>query len=354
MPENFENLIQEITNSLKANEDVSIYKKNRQLSSFVTLLTHLNSLPHAQVPQPDLMRVKNQILDRITLPQTEQKPKWFSLAGSLPHMLRVGSGIMGGLLIVISLTLGAAVAALNSVPGQTIYPLKKIAESIQLKLTPDADKTNLQFKFANNRVDELQQVIQQQQDGQISAKQAQKIVADTVSDLQTSTRAAAKSTASQPKAAVVTKLADLSSKLRIASIHSEGEVKVELEKALQNTRVSKEEAIKNIQQAGIKVEGQPVEIDDAVSASGKLTGASDTTVSIGSAKFLITKDTTYINTTAKDLQIGQLVDISGEIKDNKSYANRITLIIDPKVKGAETTKTDNSETNPQTDTPIAP
>lgn len=349
---NLEKLIEEMTNTIKAGGDISAYKKNRKLASFVTLLTRLNEIPHASVPQADLMRVKNQILDRITLPQAETKQKWFSFAGPLPHTLRLATSIVGGLLIVISLTLGTAVAALNSVPGQAIYPLKKIVENIQMKLTPDSEKTNLQIKFANNRVDELQQVLQQQQEGKLSASETQKIVAATVNDLQTTTSAAAKSSAQQP-ATIVTNLADLSSKLKVASTRSEGEIKIELEKAVQNTRISQEEAIKNIQQAGIKIEGQPVEIDNLVSASGKLTAVSETSVSIGTAKFLLTKDTKYVNTAKKDLAIGQLVDISGEIKDNKSYAYQITLVIDPKVKGAETTQTDLPETTTE-ETPSAP
>lgn len=349
-----EKLIEEMTNIIKANGDLSAYKKNRKLASIVTLLSRLNEFPHTQVPAGDLMRVKNQILDRITLPQAqeaEDKQRWFSFAGSLSHNLRLVTGIVGSFLIVISLTLSSAVAALNSVPGQTIYPLKKIVENIQLKLTPDSEKASLQIRFANNRIDELQQIIQQQQQGKISAQEAQKIVAATVSDLQNTTNAAVKSSAQQPTAAVVTNLADLSSKLKIASTRSEGEVKVELNKAVQSTRISQEEAMKNMQQAGIRIEGQPVEIDNSISASGKLTAVSDSSINIGTAKFLLTKDTQYVNSTLKNLQIGQLVDINGEIKDNKSYADQITLVIDPKVKGADTTNTNLPDTTTQSETP---
>lgn len=337
----YEKLIDEIISRLKTEADVSDFKKNRKVSPFVTLLSQLHSVPRAKAPMADLMRVKNQILDRISVPvMQEQKSGFFNLF-SLPQFFRMGATVLGTLLIVISLTLGTAVAALQSVPGQAIYPLKKVVENIQLKLTPENDKANLQIKFANNRVDELTQVLQQQQDGQISAQTAQKIVASTVSDLQKTTKAAAKATVQQPKNTIVNKLADLSAKLQIASIKTEGEVKIELEKAFQNTQASKQEAIKNIQDAGLEVEEQPADTKDSVQASGKLTAVSSTTLSIGTAKFLITKDTKYVNITQAELDVELVVDIQGIIKDNKTYAQTVTLISDTKIERQETdTKTE--------------
>jgi hypothetical protein len=347
MQDNAEQLIEEITNRLKQNGDVSDYKKIRHLSGIVTLLTQLNGLPKASVPNADFMRIKNQILDRIAVPEMDtQKVGWLA---SFPMALRFGLAAFGSLLIVVSLTLGVAVTAMQSAPGQLSYPLKKIVENIQLKLTPKDQQSNLQMKFAITRVDELNQILQQQRDGQISAQDAQKIVATTVNDLKKTTNAAAKSTSSQPKPGIVNKLADLSNKLQIASIKSEGEVKIELEKAVQSTQDSQAEAIKNLVEAGIKVDGEPV-TTNTVSASGKLTAVSDVTINIGTAKFLITKDTKYVNLANQDLSVGQIVDIVGEIKDNKTYASQITLVSDPKVKGAETTKTDEPEPATQTET----
>lgn len=345
---NDEELIEEITNRTKQGGDVSDFKKNRQVSPIVTLVSQLNSFPKNTVPRVEFMQVKDRILDRITLPQlTEEKTGWLGL-GSLSTFLRFGSAILGTLLIVISLTLGTAVAALQSVPGQAIYPLKKIVENIQLKLTPENDKSNLQIQFANNRVDELAQVIQQQKDGQISAQDAQKIVTATVQDLQKTTAAAAKSSSQQSKAGIVNKLADLSNKLKIASVKSEGEVKIEIEKALQTTQDSKQEAIQNLVSAGVKIDQSPITAD-SVSAAGKLTAVSESSISIGTAKFLLTKDTSFINMKNSDLAAGLVVDIEGQIKDNKSYAQTVTLIADPK---ASTDKIPDSSPAP-TDSPVS-
>jgi hypothetical protein len=332
MNQDYEKLIDEIINLQKTGGDLSTFKKNRNTSSLVTLISKLSDFPKASVPNADFMRIKNQILDRISVPEIETtKAAWFGFS-SLPQILRVGAGALGSLLIVVSLALGTAVAALNSNPGQTIYPLKKVVENIQLRLAPDNDKTNLQIKFANNRVDELALVIQQQQDGEISAPQAQKIVAATIKELQKNTQAAATATTKQPATSVADQLADLSTKLRIASIKTEGEVKIELE-----------QAIKDIEEAG------GGSTDDSVSAQGKLTSVSSTTLSIGTAKFLITKDTKYINVTAETIEVDQVVDIQGQIIDNKTYAQTVTLVAESKISGtdvqAETTDPDtNTET----------
>ena len=312
-----EQFIEDITNHLKQNGDVSNYKKDRKVSGLVTLLSQLNNIPKAKVPHFDFMRVKNQILDRIAVPaMAEANSNWFF--GSLPRLLRIGTLALGSILIIVSLTLGTAVASLNSQPGEALYPIKQIVENIQLKLAPADQQPALQIQFATNRVDELNLVLQQQQDGEISANQAQKIVANTVKDLQKSASAVATST-KKPKAPIAASLADLSNKLKIASIRSEGEVKIELEKT-----------IKDIELAGMKVEGAPLSIDDGVSTQGKLTAVTDTYLSIGSAKFLVTKDTKYVNIKAADLSVDQQVDIDGQIKDNKTYALTVTLIADTK------------------------
>ncbi len=297
--QDYEKLIEEMIQAAKTNGDLSAYKKNRTLSPLTSVIAKLNSLPKTQVPSIDFMRIKNQMLDRISVPKMEEKQSsWIGMA-SWGQILRLGAGIIGSLVIVLSLALGTAVAALNSVPGEVIYPLKKVVENIELKLAPANDKTNLQIKFANNRIDEVAQVIQQQQDGQISAQAAKKIVAAAVRDLKTSAAAAPKSS---------NQLSDLSAKLKIASIRSEGEVKIELE-----------QAIKDI--------STPAD-NNAVSAQGKITAISETAVSIGSVKFLLTKDTKFVNIDDGKLAVDQLVDIEGIIKDNKTYALTISLIVD--------------------------
>ena len=97
----------------------------------------------------------------------------------------------------------------------------------------------------------------------------QKIISKTVKDLQASTNAAVAATqvpSDETNISTLTKLAELGNKqeavLKSATIRIEGEVKEELEKALEISRISKEEAIANIERAGLKVEGQAVILEE--------------------------------------------------------------------------------------------
>lgn len=288
----------------------------------------LKSLPKNVVPLFDLKRVRTRILDRISLPQPVETSKAWSWA----PILRFGVGAVAGLFVVMSLMMGTAVVALESVPGSAIYPLKRVVENIQLQLTPSDQKANLQIKFANNRLLELQQVLEQKQEGKISEEKASAIVANTVKDIQKTTAAAVASSNTTTKSTTVAnKLADLSNKLLAASVKTDGQVKIELEKAVEATQITQAEAIKNIENAGLKVENTPIIIEEPVTASGKLTAATTESVSIGTAKFLLNKDTKYIGFTQSELKAGLVVDIIGKIEDNINYAVEIKLTTDTPV-----------------------
>lgn len=329
--------------SVTQEADLSAWQNNRKTSSVLNLITTLRTLPKARIASPDLMRVKNQILDRISVPVATGSRVSYLL--NFSKLLRVGAIAMASLVVFMGSVAGVAAAALNSTPGQAFYPLKKVAENLELKLADDNQKAVLQMQFANNRMDEIQTVLAKKEAGELSEEQTQQLLAGPVRDLQKTTSAAAKAATTSPK--VVSKLADLSTQLRAASIQSEGSVKAEIEKAIETTQVSHDEAIQNLENAGMQVEGAPLEISDSVSASGKLTAVSATTVSIGTAKFLITKDTKYVNFTAADMDVDQVVDIEAIIKDNKTYAQKITLISEAKLP-VSPTPTPDTTTNTET------
>src|SRR5437870_2700892 len=142
----YEKIVDEMATAVKTNRDLSVWKKNRKVSPLLTLVSQLNQMPKVNVPQPDFMRVRNQILDRISVPALEEQPTWF--ASYLPKMLRISVGTIGSLLIIVSLALGTAVAAMHAVPGDAIYPLKTVVENIELKLTASDQRPSLQLKFA--------------------------------------------------------------------------------------------------------------------------------------------------------------------------------------------------------------
>lgn len=313
----------------------------------------LFSIPKKNMLNGDFVRVKNQVLDRISLPQetvSAQPQGWFGILSSyLPRVLKIGAGVIGSILIASSLVLGAAATALDSVPGQPAYQFKKVVEKIQLKLGNDEDKARLQVKFATERMQELEQVLEQNKD-RLGESETQEIVANTVQGLQQTTKAAvsasAKVKSTQPKVAILTTLVQQSALLKTAAIQSEGKVKVELEKALENNKISQEEAIGNIERAGLKVEADPITVEERaeseIKAYGKITTLTDTTISIGTAKFTITKDTKFVNTSLKELKMGQIVEIKGFVADNKTFA--LTITAELKVKGETVDEPTDSET----------
>lgn len=331
----FEKLIEDMTKALNQEADLSVWKNDHKSAPLINFLSTLKNLPKSRIPSGDLMRVKNQVLDRISVPaESPVGNRIFAFT----RIFRMAGMAMAALVLFATASAGTAAAALNSHPGDTLYPFKKVVENLELIFASDSKKADLQIKFADNRISELENVLAQNEAGKLSEEETQKIISATVKDLQKTTTAAAKNATAQPK--VVSKLTDLSNKLVTASIQTEGQVKAEIEKAVASTRISQEEAISNLERAGIKVENAPIVLEDFMRASGKLTAASETSVSIGTARFLLTSETKYVNILASDLAVDQLVDIEAQIKDNKTYAVKITLISEAKTEQPDTDTSD--------------
>jgi hypothetical protein len=334
-PEQLDDLI----NRVKQHADLSVYNKDAEDRGSLNIVSFLSKFPKTEIPQPNLLRIRNQVLDKISLPKEVQESYQFvgGLLRILPRALRISGGIVGAFTIILGLTISTAVAALESVPGQTIYPIKRMVENVQLRLADnDVQKANLRLKFANNRVDEMEAILQKQKEGKVTDEEAQKVVADTLKDIQTTSQTITDQSKEDPNVNLLTKLVTLSDKqvsvISAAQVESESAVQDDLEKALEVSKTTKEQAIENIEKAGLVVENsQPVvlvtepEDANAVTAEGSLTAMTKTTLSIGTAQFLLTGETEFANITLVDLKIGDRVKIAGEIKDKKTYALKIEL-----------------------------
>src|SRR5258708_33982973 len=110
----------------------------------------LKSVSRTQVPAFDFARVRNQILDRISVPQMAKSGVLARLNAFVPY-LRMGGGVLASLLIVTSLTLATSVAALQSAPGPMIYPLKQIVENIHLRLHRADKRANVHISLSYHR-----------------------------------------------------------------------------------------------------------------------------------------------------------------------------------------------------------
>ncbi len=352
-PEKLDELIRRVQNQ----GDVSSFQKDPSDNGSLNLVSIIAHIPKAEIPKPDLMKIRKKILGRISIPAEHEKTFSFAFLQHIPRFIRITGGVIGGLLIIISMTLGTAVAALGSVPGETIYPVKIIVENMQLKLAgSEEQRTNLQIKFANNRVEELETILQKQKEGKISEEQVQKVVNETVKDIRETSQAVAEKNMTEPKPEMLNKIVSLSSKqtavIQAAQVQSEGEIKLELQKALELSKTTTEQAIENIERAGLVVENKPfvmteIKKENSVSAEGKVTAVTSTSINIGTAQFLLTRDTEYVNIKPVDLKVDITVRISAEIRDKKTYALKLEAVSKPEVKSETTTQPQTPPPAPQ-------
>ena len=326
-----ETTLEEIIIRVKSKRDISVWQKNAKIAPLLSFVDKLNSFPKKKINLPS-SALRRSVLNEIARQGNQDRA---SLWKNLGSVFRFGGGLVGTLLILLSLGVGTAVAALESLPGQPMYSLKKVVEEAQYRLAQDeTEKATLHIKFTNERVDELEELIAKSKEGKVSEEQVQKIVTQTLAELKTTNDAVAKAQDNdQPKVAILTKLINLHNKtdnlLKSASIESEGEIKIELEKAIEVSKISKEEAIDNMERAGLKVDSSPITIieekSNVVTAEGKITSINSTSLSIGTAKFLINAETKLVNATLEDLKVDLEVLVNGEVVEDKTYAKEITL-----------------------------
>src|SRR5687768_12051679 len=109
----YEKLIEDMTKALEQEADISVWKNDRKTAPFINFLSALKSFPKARIPRGDLMRVKNQVLDRISMP-VESAARFSILA--FARMFRVAGMAMATLILFVTASAGTAAAALNSHP----------------------------------------------------------------------------------------------------------------------------------------------------------------------------------------------------------------------------------------------
>lgn len=339
MSNNTPEQLDELIRRAQQHADVSDWVKKHNDPGSVNLVSALMNIPKAQVEKPNLLRVRHKVLDRISLPADLTGTQATLAAGwmqYLPRIARVAGGVIGVFTVMLGLTVGTAAAALESVPGQPIYPLKKMVETFQMQLASTAEeKAALQIKFANNRIDELATILQKKKEGRATDEQVKKAVETTVKNLEATNLAAANQTEPTSKTELYAKIVSLSDRqtavIKSAQIGlAVTEVRADLDKALESSKISKEQAIENIERAGLNIEDTLLLADtgdslhnNEVVAEGQLTVSNRFQISIGTSQFLLTKDTEYVNIEPAELKVGTTVVIHGQVRDNKTYAVKI-------------------------------
>jgi hypothetical protein len=83
---------------------------------------------------------------------------------------------------------------------------------------------------------------------------------------------------------------------------------------------------------------EPGKVENAVTAEGTLTSVDQYSISLGSATFLLTRQTEYANITREGLEVGSVVKITAEVRNLYTYALNIELVSPPATPAAPETE----------------
>ena len=153
--------------------------------------------------------------------------------------------------VIIGLINTTAVAAKNSLPGQTLYPVKRTVEKIELVLTVnDEKKTEKKIKHAENRLYEAQQIVEQNitAENETLTEEESKAVEETIAELVESTEEIANESENNKELLEqVVQLTDEQGEI-LAEIEPKvtGETKIVVEGAIESASESKVEAEENL------------------------------------------------------------------------------------------------------------
>jgi len=148
---NFEDILDLALTELKKgssmDEVLSKWPQHRQeLEALLSPVQTFLSLPRKKAPTPAMQR------KYISMPVKHRV--WFAWV----HISRFASVSMATLLLIAGAST-TAYAAMQSLPGQTLFSLKKSAEQMQLHFaSSDAERTAMQMNITKKRLAEAQQV----------------------------------------------------------------------------------------------------------------------------------------------------------------------------------------------------
>ena len=97
-------------------------------------------------------RIRNELLLKLPL-VVQEKSRARTFFGL--HTLRYSVAILAGIFLIS----GTVIASKSSIPGDTLYPLKRVSETVELKLTPtDNLRAEAVSRQAQERLDELKKL----------------------------------------------------------------------------------------------------------------------------------------------------------------------------------------------------
>jgi len=155
-----------------------------ELKPMLDMSVHLGKL---ETPEPSVATINNALFEigqrAGKQQQTEKKSGLF-----LPEFIRkpwVFRSI-NALLVVVVLFFGLSTASANSVPGDILYPFKKLTENVQFLLTTGKqDRAELRLTFSEKRLKELSELYRKT--GQVDENLIQAMLKDAEASLEVHT-----------------------------------------------------------------------------------------------------------------------------------------------------------------------
>lgn len=132
------------------------------------------TLSHKAIPKGDKqavwLRIQNN-LRQTRIPTRENRPFWFPVF----HLGKLASFTLAAVL-VLGLVTGATKASESSLPGDTLYSVKKVAEKVERVLaTSDEAKVKVGIKHARRRLEEVTLLVAEKKEDKIVAKALQNL-----------------------------------------------------------------------------------------------------------------------------------------------------------------------------------
>jgi len=332
-------------------ENGSLLEMNENEKDLIMLASELKFVPTLTPPKASKRR-KYQIISQ---------PSPVKLLGLFALRL-----MPMGVAVIIFLFVGVSFAAWQSVPGQTLFSVKKSAEQMRVKFAGnDLQKAYLQVQIAKKRVTEAEKAVTN-----LNASDPRLALA-AVKELTQATETASKEVKTLPISDIRTSekpllatLEDISTKEKnlvdsMPALEREDVIALSLKNQTRVSEIKQAVKIAVAEEAMANLSADP----NTVSISGLISQTGKNALTVEKTQFILDENSTLISQDgnailAEALKTGNKISITGNKKEGKLVALKITLLnsagqsLNPEVKG-ETKQPDtaiSSAQNPPTTT----
>ncbi|MBI4054000.1 MAG: hypothetical protein HY397_01565 [Candidatus Doudnabacteria bacterium] len=176
-------------------ECIKIYPQAKKIADELAIISRLSSLPK-RTSALDSQVVWKKIARKISLSASAANGRQIFGHAQIPILQFAFPKGLFGLVTIVTLAgllNSTAVAAQNSLPGQTLYPVKRTVERIELTLAVDeVKKTEVKIKHAEKRLTEAQGIVEQ-----LPPEKEEQVIGKTIGELKNTTEEVAKRVASR-------------------------------------------------------------------------------------------------------------------------------------------------------------